>query len=110
MYWLITSTTYGQWLPGDERGFVSKTYAGLHNKYGEDVDADIPRLKKYVERHLKGKPILLNGEQAKVLFEQFQATATHRRWTLYGTAIMPNHVHMLLETSDDTQPETAARP
>ena len=108
MYLFITSTTYAQRLPGDERGFVSKTYDGLHNQYGEDIDADIPRLKNHVERHLKSKPILLNGEQAKVLFEQFQETVAHRHWTLYGVAIMPNHVHILLETSDDTEPEKAA--
>jgi len=107
MYLFITSTTYAQWLPGDKRGFVSKIYTGLHNQYGDDFDADIPRLKKYVEHHLKGKPVLLNSEQAKVLFEQFQETITYRHWILHGAAIMPNHVHILLETSDDTEPQKA---
>ena len=25
-YWLLTSTTYGTWLPGDERGFVGRVW------------------------------------------------------------------------------------
>ena len=108
MYLFITSTTYAQWLPGDERGFVSKISTGLHNEYGKDFDADIPRLKKYVEKHLKGEPVLFNADHAPVLLAEFQRSATFRQWVLYGVAIMPNHVHLLLETPDDVEPEKAA--
>jgi len=108
MYLFITSTTYAQWLPGDERGFVSRVDAEIHNKYGEPFDADVRWLKKYTGSTLKGSPVFLVGEHAKVLLEQFQETAAHQHWTLYGVAIMPNHVHVLLETSDDASPEKAA--
>jgi hypothetical protein len=108
MYLFITSTTYAQWLPGDERGFVSRVNGEIHNQYGEDFDADVPQLKKYAVSKLKGEPVFLNREHAKVLFEQFQETVSRRHWTLYGAAIMPNHVHLLVETSDETEPEKAA--
>jgi len=108
MYLFITSTTYAQWLPGDERGFVSRVHSEIHNIYDTPIDADMPRLKKYAASQLKGKPVFLNNDHAKVLFEQFQDTISRRHWTLYGAAIMPNHVHILLETDDDTAPEKTA--
>ena len=108
MYLFITSTTYAQWLPGDERGFISRVDSEIHNKYGEAFDANVPWLKKDTASRLKGEPILFNSKHAKVLFEQFQETVAYQHWMLYGVAIMPNHVHILLETSDDTEPEKAA--
>jgi REP element-mobilizing transposase RayT len=108
MYLFITSTTYAQWLPGDERGFVSRVNSEIHNVYDSPIDADVSWLKKYTSKYLKGDPILFSGEQAKVLFEQFHETVSYRHWKLYGVAIMPNHVHILLETSDDAEPEKTA--
>src|SRR5439155_10845907 len=47
MTWLLTWTTYGTWLPGDVRGFVSgvRTETGetqTHTQPGTPVVADIP--------------------------------------------------------------------
>ena len=44
-YWLLTWTTYGTWLPGDQRGFVSNVPNGSgpevrHNIPGTPYDAD----------------------------------------------------------------------
>ena len=108
MYIFITSTTYAQWLPGDKRGFVSWVNGEIHNKYGEPYDKDIAWLKKYSTDRLKGKPILLNDEHAKVLFEEFQRAVAYRNWTLHGLAIMPNHFHILLEVRDDAEPAKVA--
>jgi len=104
MYLFITSTTYAQWLPGDERGFVNRA----NNQYGAPFREGHAGLKNSAKSRLKGEPIFLNGEHAQVLFEQFQETAAHRQWVLYGAAIMPNHAHVFVETSDDTVPEKAA--
>ena len=107
MYLFITSTTYAQWLPGDERGFVSHIDGEIHNKYDTPIDANVAWLKKYTAKNLKGEPVFLNGEQAKILLKEFQRTANYRHWKLYGVAIMPHHVHMLLEVSDESEPEKA---
>ena len=108
MHLFITTTTYAQWLPGDERGFVSRVNSEIHNQYATPVDKDVLWLKKHAEKRLKGDPIFLNLEHARILFEQFQETVAYRQWKLHGVAIMPNHVHILLETGDDTKPEQAA--
>ena len=30
-YWLLTNTCYGNWLPGDARGFVGRVSAAIRN-------------------------------------------------------------------------------
>src|SRR6266540_502234 len=60
-YWLLTTTTYGTWLPGDERGFVSNlaNEAGKgerHNVPGTPCDEDLPRLRAYMVEQLKCPP------------------------------------------------------
>jgi hypothetical protein len=79
-HWLITSTTYGTWLPGDVRGFVS-TVENLrgprvrHNQSGTPYDADMPELRESAQHLLKGSPIRFNLEQAGVVAAQFRETA-----------------------------------
>src|SRR5260370_267688 len=58
-HWLLTSTTYGNWLPGDARGFVSE-YRGtrrkkiLDNIPGTPYAKDMPELQEYARIELKG--------------------------------------------------------
>jgi REP element-mobilizing transposase RayT len=104
MYLFITSTTYAQWLPGDKRGFVNRN----NNQYDTPFYEGHAGLRHSAKNRLKGEPIFLNDEHAQVLFEQFQETVSRRSWKLFGAAIMPNHVHILLEVNDDSQPEKAA--
>ena len=94
-YWLLTSTFYGNWLPGDPRGFVSRvrderpddpeTMTRLtHNIPGTPYDEDIPGLHGAAEEELKGEPILVNLEQARALLTQFQETSRPRLGTSRG--------------------------
>src|SRR5207249_1492564 len=51
-FWLLTWTTYGSWLPGDARGFVSEVRDEtgakvLHDEPGTAYDADLPPLQAY---------------------------------------------------------------
>lgn len=79
----ITSTTYGQWLPGDERGFVSNVQTGgehreKHNRFGTRIDAGMPGLKRSAKEAMEGAPVFLNVDQATMLVEQFRETADIR--------------------------------
>jgi REP element-mobilizing transposase RayT len=108
-YWLLTSTTYGSWLPGDPRGFVSDRRDSdwrktLHNAPGTPLDADEPLLHGHVEFMLKGPPVRLTHEQAQTLLEQFQETAAYRRWLLLAAAIMANHFHVVVGVEGDPDP------
>ena len=82
-YWLITWTTYGTWLAGDERGFVSNVYADDDgpevrlNVPGTDCDRAMPLLQRYVRDHMIGDPFYLNKEQADALISQYQDTCAN---------------------------------
>ncbi len=100
-YWLLTWTTYGTWLPGDRRGFVSPVRTGsgeleLHNIPGMPVDADLPALREHACKKLLGSPVWLSSEQASVALTQFQETAAYRADDLLAAAIMSNHVHLVI--------------
>lgn len=110
-FWLLTWTTYGTWLPGDRRGFVSNVREGSgpevrHNAPGSLYDADMPGLELSARAILKGPPIYLGAEQAAALLEQFQSTAKYRGWTLPAAAVMANHVHLVVGVPGDPDPAT----
>jgi REP element-mobilizing transposase RayT len=113
-YWLLTWTTYGTWLPGDERGFVGplddrKGGWVIHNVPGTPYDSDIKGIRKYSANILKCPPIFLNEEQALAIAEQFHETARIRKWELIAFAIISNHVHLVVGVPGDPEPETILR-
>ncbi len=106
--WLVSSTFYGQWLPGDSRGSVSnvrerrpgdpeRTARDEHADVGEDYDGWMEGLRSASEELLKGPPVTLDLPQAEQLLDQFQVTAKHRGWALHAVSIMFNHAHLLVE-------------
>ena len=100
-HWLITSTTYGTWLPGDERGFVSNVRfpdesLDRHNQYGLEYDRDHPRLQDLARKRMKGSPIYFSKAHADIVLGQFLETTTVRRWHAHAIAIMNNHFHIFV--------------
>jgi len=113
-YWLLTSTTYGTWLPGDGRGFVTNVRVGpgpevRHNTPGTPFDADMPELQQAAMSKLQGPPIRLNCQQADTVLRQFRETAEHRGWQLLAAAVMGNHFHVVLGVSGDPDPHLLLR-
>jgi REP element-mobilizing transposase RayT len=113
--WLLTNTFYGNWLPGDHRGFVGQVvdhrpgdpdqqWRVTHNLPGADYDEDIPGLEEASRKQLKGSPIRLAVEHAQVLLDQLRETATFRNWKLIAVAIMFNHFHAVVGVSGDPSP------
>jgi REP element-mobilizing transposase RayT len=113
-FWLLTWTTYGTWLPGDERGFVSEVndgYGGrvIHNLPGTPYDCDWDRLRFDALNRLRGSPVYLDQEQATRVVEQFEETASYRGWLIAAAAVMANHVHVVVGVPGDPQPEHILR-
>jgi REP element-mobilizing transposase RayT len=99
-HWLITSTTYGTWLPGDARGFVSNVRfpddsLDRHNKYGAEYDNDHPRLQELARKRMKGSPIDFTKQHAGVILAQFLETTEIQQWHAHAIAIMNNHFHIV---------------
>jgi len=113
-HWLLIWTTYGTWLPGDQRGFVGPVRdAGgeqeIHNVPGTPYDADNPSLTRFAQRQLKHPPIRLIKDQAHELLLQFHETARLRKWQLLAAAIMGNHVHLVAGVPGDPDPSLLPR-
>ena len=109
-YWLLTSTTYGNWLPGDSRGFVSNVRVDdgpevRHNIPGTPYDADLPPLQEHVRSNMNGDPVRFDVDHAVQLLEQFQETARYRKWRLFAVGIMANHIHIVIGVPGDPPPK-----
>jgi REP element-mobilizing transposase RayT len=109
-FWLLTWTTYGSWLPGDSRGFVSEVRDSegnkvLHNEPGTPCDADLPALARFAASRMTEPGVLLNGAQAEAVALQLRETARHRGWRLLALAVMANHIHVLVGVPGDPDPE-----
>jgi REP element-mobilizing transposase RayT len=108
---VLTWTTYGTWLPGEERGFVSPVRASSDDKWksrnelGTSYSRSMPGLKRASQSRLKCPPIYLDLERARVVFEQFHETAVYRGWHLEAVAIMANHVHLVVSVEVDVAPD-----
>ena len=114
-YWFLTNTCYGNWLPGDPRGFVGQVWEHRrgdserkprvrHDLPGTDYDQRLAGLKAAAAGMLKGPPIKLNARHADVLLSQFQETAQQRTWQLLAVAIMFNHFHIVVGVPGDPHP------
>ncbi len=112
-HWLLTWTTYGTWLPGDRRGFVSNVAdddgRGVRfNQPGTPYVKDVRPIRSFAIAEV-GDPVLLTAEQALVTAEQFRETAIYRGWSLLAAAVMRNHVHLVVGVPGDPEPETLLR-
>jgi REP element-mobilizing transposase RayT len=117
-HWLLTSTFYGNWLPGDSRGFVSRVRdvrseddlaiaRGARHEHdipGTPYDEDYLGLYESARHRHKGPPVRIDLDQARTLLEQFQETASYRKWLLLAVAVMTNHVHWVVGVSGDSDP------
>ena len=92
-YWFLTTTFYGNWLPGDPRGFVSNvrdrrpedapsTTRNEHDRVSTPYDRDLSGLNNHAKKLLKCDPIRITLAHAKLLCNQFHETAQYRGWEL----------------------------
>jgi len=89
-YVLVTSTTYGNWLPGDARSYVDK-----HNEYGTPYDTPSPMLERFARARMKEQAVFFNAEQAEIILERWQNTVGDLGGQLVVVAIMRTHFHFV---------------
>jgi REP element-mobilizing transposase RayT len=100
--YFLTWTTYGTWLPGDERGWVhhSGKARGISRREGE------PSLKEAAERALKTSPVVFSPEDRTLVESQIRETCRFRGWTIHALEVRTNHIHIVL-TARNAMPEKA---
>ena len=89
---MLTWTTYGSWLQGDERGWV---------KNGRVLQPDI-RLYLTNKRKLKSKPVTLNESQRGLVKEAIFTEAERINHCICALAVCSNHVHIVAEPCSES--------
>jgi REP element-mobilizing transposase RayT len=68
----------------------------MHNAPGTPYEGALPALEAAAQTALKGSPIFLTLPQAERITMQFRETAAYRGWRLLASAVMRNHVHLVV--------------
>ena len=84
---MITWTTYGTWLQGDERGYVKNGKIWPENKVLRDANKRLQRQ----------AAIQLSKTQRKLVHEAIIKEAERQRQRIYAMAVRSNHVHLVAE-------------
>lgn len=98
----ITWTTYGTWLPGDARGYVSNTlqdngfYLPRRNIIGTPYTQDSPTTRKRAASLQKHPTAYLTTRLALGVAEELVEAASQRDWYIARAAVMAAHVHVVV--------------
>jgi REP element-mobilizing transposase RayT len=90
--YMLTWTTYGSWLQGDERGWV---------KNGRVLQPDI-KLYLTNKRKLKSTPVKLKESQRRLVKETIVAESKKINHKIYALAICSDHVHIVAEPCSES--------
>src|SRR5258707_4270031 len=85
--YFLTWTTYGTWLPGDERGWVEKP--------GQFRPPDAER-KKSAEQLMTESPLTLDVEQRRIVEATIADHCRIRGWRLQAVSARTQHVHVVV--------------
>ena len=87
----ITWTTYGSWLPGDERGWVETP--------GRFMEPN-PRLESLAHKLMKEGSLTLDHEQRDMVEKTIADHCRHRGWHLHRVSCRTQHVHVVVTAAD----------
>jgi hypothetical protein len=85
--YFLTWTTYGTWLPGDERGWVDKS--------GQFRPPN-PALEAVARILLTEEPCFLNDDQRRLVEQTIAKHCAIRGWQLHVVRCRTNHVHVVV--------------
>jgi len=85
--YFITWSTYGTWLPGDQRGWVEY-------RHGWQLPDPIRKLEATAK--MSEDACRLSPEQRDAVHQQIAETCKFRGWTLYEVNCRSNHLHVVV--------------
>ncbi len=92
--YFLTWTTYGTWLPGDERGWVLE---------GKGFQLPDPVRKEHAADLMTEEPCYLDPGQRALVHKTIEDHCRIRGWHLHAVNCRSNHVHVVVTT--DVDPE-----
>jgi REP element-mobilizing transposase RayT len=96
--YFITWTTYGTWLPGDERWWVLS---------GKGHQAPSAFLRRRAENLMTEEKITLTRAQRKICEETIRKDCNIRQWEILALNCRTNHIHLIVAAP--VAPKTVAR-
>ena len=96
--YFLTWTTYGTWIPGDDRGsFINDRIEGPGLSRRKD------HLRISSSDRLTQDPFVLDDRARGLVGSAIREHAAHNRWPVLALNVRTNHVHLVLKT--DRPPE-----
>lgn len=96
--YFLTWTTYGTWLPGDDRGSFAKT-ARFRN--------GARNLEGHARRSMREPAVTLGTRERDLCEKTILRVAAIREWKVWAVAVRSNHVHVVV-TAAKSPPKTMA--
>jgi REP element-mobilizing transposase RayT len=96
---MLTWTTYGSWLPGDERGYVDN---------GKILLGDDKTLQRNRQRQ-KSPVVKLNPKEKQIVRQTILAEAERIGHKIEALAVYSNHIHLLARPHTKSIEEIAGR-
>jgi len=90
--YMVTWTTYGTWLQGDERGYVKNGQILTQND----------KLKSANQRQQKYPIVTLNSEQKQIVRNSIIEEAQRINHKIFAIAVCSNHVHIAASVSQES--------
>jgi REP element-mobilizing transposase RayT len=94
----LTWTCYGQWLPGDERGYVDRE----NRTPGTPYAPWNPRRVSAAANAMQEEACWLTLRQRHLAAEGVHQTCAGQGWRLLALNVQPDHVHVLIDARDVT--------
>lgn len=91
--YFLTWTTYGTWLPGDQRGWFDGDR--------RVVQAPDPLREEEARRLMTGQVVVLTAEQRELVDAVLVDHCRIRHWHLHARNVRTNHVHVVVSASGD---------
>ena len=91
----LTFNPYGQWLPGDPRGWIDSRAAA----YGSPRGRPSPALREHARRLMSAAPYELSAPRRIVVAEAITEACEWRGWTLHALTVQPGHVHAVVSAA-----------
>jgi REP element-mobilizing transposase RayT len=94
--YFLTCTTYGTWLPGDDRHWVDRKESGPNVPYRERD----PERRERAGALLKSAPVILTSAERQIVAATIREVCTHKGWRLLAVNCRTNHVHVVVRAPD----------
>jgi REP element-mobilizing transposase RayT len=105
----LVKTTYGTWLPGDERGHWSSIFDPVTWRFIEHrkLHPGQPARKEFSHESMKYAPFHITADVSKVVEETLMRCQAESDWKIIAGTIEATHLHLLITYTGRSIDQTA---